>query len=291
MSFTVPNRVISSVALVAYAGHAGYVVRRVPRERLVVHHLRRRQAVTLLERLLRHDVHLAYALAREQHVRRVVYELEAVAVAREYVGVDAVSPSERAYDVVRLPALVLDVRDAHLFQHLFEHGELRREIVGHALARGFVSVEHVVAEGLGLHVERHSDVARRILVDESDEHVRETVHRACGRAVLGGEQRQRVIRAVDQAVSVDEYEFFLEFHDLIISANAIKVNPRVTFAFSRSHGASRTRVSRTCAYRSRGYAPEAEKRERPGKGNAAPPFGATARGHAPITDGRISAAA
>ncbi len=195
--------------LVADAGDAGNVVARVALEADEVRNLVRANAVAELDALRRVDVHVRDA-ARRHHQRDVVGdELERVTVRRDDARLDPrlVRPRrERGDDVVRLPALELEVPVAEGLDDRAEVRELLAEEVRHRPALRLVVRGQLRAVD-GPRVPGDRNAPGRVVGEQLEEHVREPEERVrrlpVGRLELLGKREER---AVGEVVAVDEEE-------------------------------------------------------------------------------------
>ena len=190
-------------ALRANAGHARHVVHRVADQRLDVDHLVRRHAEFL------HDLGRAnrFLLDRVQHFHAGPDQLHQVLVGRHdgrlAAGI-AGRAGIRGDQVVGLPVLELNGRNAERLGRLAHQAELRDQVVGRRRALRLVGVVQPVAEGLAAGVEDHRDMRADMLAQQLRQHVGETEHRVHRRAVRPRHRRQRVVGAEEEARSVDQ---------------------------------------------------------------------------------------
>ena len=197
--------------LLADAGHARDVVGRIAFERLEVDHLRRPQAVALVDlRLVVHDGVLeAQARGEELDVRRD--ELERIEIARDDDDLEACCLAltrERADDVIGLVAGEGVHRHAEPFEQLLHALELRTQLVGHRLARRLVRDVLLVSEGLSRQIEGCGNVLRLDLLDRLQEDRGEAERRVREFPLGRRERRDREEAPVDEGVGVDEDETF-----------------------------------------------------------------------------------
>ncbi len=195
--------------LLADAGDAGEIIRRVSLEPAIVRQLRRRQAVALAHR---GDVvarQVGDAAAGQHHRDAVVDELQQIVVARHHDRLHALARRlrcERGDAIVGLFALDLDDGDAPRLQHLAHDGELRFEIVRRRRPVRFVLRRRGEPLGWDACVETCDHVGRPLVADDAVEHALEAVHRIGRPSVLRRERRQREEGAIDQRVGVDEQQ-------------------------------------------------------------------------------------
>ena len=147
---------------------------------------------------------------RRHHQGDVVAdELERVAIGRDDGGLDPglVGPrGERGDDVVRLPALELEVPVAERLDDRAEMRELLGEEVRHRPAVDLVLRIQLLAVG-GAGVPGDGDALRPVVGEELEEHVREAEEGVRREALARRELlRQCEVRAVGEVVSVDEEE-------------------------------------------------------------------------------------
>ncbi len=193
--------------LVADPGDARDVVRRVALEPDEVRHLLGREAVARLDALRR--VHLDVGdPARRHHQADVLgAELERVPVGRDNAGLDARfvrTGGDGGDDVVRLPALELEIAIAERLDDRAKVGKLLAQQPGHRLALGLVLLRDLEPMH-GPRVPRDGDAIRPVIDEQLEEHVDEAEQRVRREAVGGGELLgQRVVRPVGEVVAVDE---------------------------------------------------------------------------------------
>ena len=195
--------------LVPDPGDAGDVVGGVPLEADEVRHLLRGDPVAGEDPLRRVDVDVGHAARRHHQADVLGAELERVAVGRDHAGLHAClvgARRERGDNVVRLPALELEVPVAEGLDDRPEVGELLAQEVGHRPPVDLVlGVELLPVDGA--RVPRDRDPARPIVGEELEEHVGEPEQGVRGEA-LGRRQLlgQREVGAVGEVVPVDEEE-------------------------------------------------------------------------------------
>ena len=197
--------------LLAHARDTGQIVRRVAAQRGEIRVLRRRQSVLLLHRFRREAMERRHAAHGVEDGRRVVDELQGVAVTGDDERLEALRQrlgGQRGDDVVGLVVLLLQRDDAHFLEHLLQQRHLAAELLGGLLALGLVVGELVRAEGLAADVERDGDVGGLLFRQEVRQHGQEPVHRvgelpAGGGEVVGG---QREEGPEGHGVAVDEHE-------------------------------------------------------------------------------------
>ena len=198
--------------LVPDAGDAGDVVGRVPLEPDEVGHLLRGDAVAGEDALGRVDVDVGHAARRHHQADVVGAELERIAVGGDDAGLHTrlvCARGERGDDVVRLPALELEVLVAEGLDDRTEVRELLAQEVGHRPPVDLV----LGVELLPVHrarVPRDRDAPGPVVREQLEEHVREPEERVRGEA-LGRRELlgQREVRAVGEVVPVDEEELGL----------------------------------------------------------------------------------
>ena len=195
--------------LVADPRDAGDVVRGVALEPDEVRDLLRPDPVARLDAIGRVHVHVGDP-ARSHHQRDVLRdELEGVAVRRDDGRLDARLVGvrrERGDDVVRLPALELEVAVAERLDDRAEVRELLAEEIRHRLALRLVVLrDRGPVHGPG--VPGDGDALRLVVGEELEEHVREAEQRVRREALARRELLgQREEGAVGEVVSVDEEE-------------------------------------------------------------------------------------
>ena len=199
--------------LVADAGDARDVVRRVALEPDEVGHLVGPDAVAGLDPSRRVDVDVGDTAGRHHQADVVRAQLERIPVGRDDAGADALgvgARGERGDHVVGLPALELEVAVPERLDERPEARELLAQQVRHRLAA--LLVDHVGRPGQlgsvhGPRVPRHRDRLRPVVGKQLEEHVREPEQRVRRHAVRGRELLgQREERAISEIVAVDEEE-------------------------------------------------------------------------------------
>ena len=199
--------------LVADPGDARDVVGRVALEPDEVRHLVGPDAVAELDALGRVDVDVGDA-ARRHHQRHVLgAELEGVAVGRDDARLHARlvgARRERGDDVVRLPALELEVPVAERLDDRPEVRELLAEEVRHRPPALLVDDVRRLGDGGAVRrarVPRDRDPARPVVREQLEEHVPEAEQRVRRHPVARRELlREREEGAVGEVVAVDEEE-------------------------------------------------------------------------------------
>ncbi|OPZ81468.1 MAG: hypothetical protein BWY76_03022 [bacterium ADurb.Bin429] len=191
--------------LLADAGHAGDVIRRVAGKRLHIGNLHGSDAVALHHTGSIILYRIGQAFFIHQHVHGIIYKLKSIAVG----GDDERLPTfrfsaagEGADDVIRLEAFDTEHGNAHRLQHL----------VGHGLAVRLVVFIRFMAEGGGGHVKSDGDIIRLHLIEEHHHHLRETVDGIRYLPLLIRERGQREEGAVKQAVGINNGDFWC-WHD------------------------------------------------------------------------------
>ena len=205
------------------AGNAGDVVARVAHEALHVGHLRRGKAIGVIDALRVQPQAFGDALAGEDDLRLPAYQLQAVAVAREHIGVDTPLVGQArggAQQVVRLIALQLADAHVHGFQHLPHQGQLGPELLRHGLAGRLVPVVERVAEGGGVHVHHHAQPVRAVIAQRLDQHAEKAVHGVGIGSVRSGKERKGVKAPKNQAIPIhQQYRLLARFaHETSIGA-------------------------------------------------------------------------
>ena len=201
----------------ADACNARDIVRAVAHERLLLDDLRGGEPDFLEEIVVREAVGVAHAALCETHRDVLVHELVGVPVSRVDDGLNVlIGAREGADEVVRLIALLLHIADAHGGEHLLERGELHDELLRRRRAGALVVLEHLVAEGGGVQVERDAEIVGPFLFEDLKEELDEAEDGIGGEAVLGREAVDGVEGAVHEAVPVDENESFL-IHIFIVT--------------------------------------------------------------------------
>ena len=204
-------------ALVADAGHAGNIVRRVALQRLEVDQLTRLQPVFLPEHVFVVDdvaddklaVGLFTAHAKLD-LRLGRQQLQDVAVAADDANVDVLLFGlchRRTDQVVGLVAVHHQDGDIERLDQLVNARHLLRQVIRHLVARAFVlAVQHVApAQAV---VKRHRQIIGLILAQDVEQTTRKAKDGAGRLAVAGGERVVDVgeMVAVGQRVTIDEVQ-------------------------------------------------------------------------------------
>ncbi len=195
--------------LLADAGDAWDVVRRVALEGLVLDHLVRPQLEALPDpgRVVEHGG--VHALARRHEARVLGHDLQHVEIAGHNGRVQAARveiAGDRADDIVRFVAGHLVDRDPKRGHDLSNLRELRAQVVRHRRPSGLVSRELLVAERRTRQVEAGGDVLGLHVLDPAQQDAAETEDGVDELALAGREGRQRVVAAVDEAVAVEQHQ-------------------------------------------------------------------------------------
>ena len=190
-------------------GDARDVVGRVALQADEVGHLLGRDPVAGEDALGRVDVHVRDAARRHHQADVLGAELEGVAVGGDDARLDARlvrAGGERRDDVVRLPALELEVPVAERLHDRAEVRELLPQEVGHRLPVDLVLGRELGAVH-GARVPGDGDALRPVVGEELEEHVREAEEGIRREALRRGELLgQREVGAVGEVVPVDEEE-------------------------------------------------------------------------------------
>jgi hypothetical protein len=197
--------------LFAHAGHAGNVVRRVAHQRLQINHMNGVEAVFLPERVGGHVLRqrLAHAGGYQLHLGVFRNQLQRVLVSRGSHAVPARSlapAGDGADEVVGLPALQLVAGDVQRVQHLFHHRDLHPQLLRHGLAGGLVGRVGLVAEGGGVEVEGDAQGVGILVVFQAQQRGEKAVNGVGVKPVPGGQGADAVVRAVQNAVSVNDHQ-------------------------------------------------------------------------------------
>ena len=195
--------------LVADPGDAGDVVARVALEPDEVGDLIGTNPVPRLYALRRVDLDVRDSARRHHQADVLRDELERVAIGRDDAGLDARLVGlrrQRGDDVVRLPALELEVLVPECLDDGAEVRELLAQEIRHRATIGLVlGVDLLPVHGT--RVPRDRDTARAVVRQELEEHVREAEERVrrlpVGRLQLLGEREEGTVREV---VAVHEEE-------------------------------------------------------------------------------------
>jgi hypothetical protein len=193
--------------LVADARNPGDVVRGIALEADEVRDLLRRDAVAGLDALGRVDLDVRDPTGGHHQRHIVGDELEGVSIRGDDGRLDSrlIGLGRKGGDdVVRLPALELEVAVAEGLDDRAEVRELLAQQVRHRLALGLVVLRDRGAVN-GVRVPGDGDALRLVVREQLEEHVREAEQRVRGEAVarrqLLGEREEGAVREV---VAVDE---------------------------------------------------------------------------------------
>ena len=205
---------------VAHALHPGDVVRRIPTQGFVVHHLAGQDAHFVLHFL---DSKFAgLGIAFREHAAEVedgrlpvlIHQLKQVAIARQNLHPIAVChglPRQGANHVVRFIAWNTTGTEVERLQHLLQVLQVGEEIFGGFRTSLFVAVVGFVAEGLLCGVEGDRHVLRALNLHHVQQRFQKAVGHA-GRNSCGGAQAtvsafgMGKVGAKGEGMSVDEDE-------------------------------------------------------------------------------------
>ena len=195
--------------LLPHPGYARDVVRWVALEGLVVDHLVRSKLEPLPDLggiVVDSRVH---TLAGRHQAGVLGDDLEHVEIAGHDRGVNATGihvSCDRADHVVRLEARQLVDGDSKRGDHLSNLRELRPKVVRHGRAGGLVGGELLVPEGRAWKIEAGGHAVRPDVLDPPEQDAAEAKDGVHQLAPAGGQRRQGVITAVDEAVAVEQHQ-------------------------------------------------------------------------------------
>ena len=161
-----------------------------------------------------------------------VDQLEAIAVAGDDHAVPArfaAAPSDRAKNIVGLPALALVDRDAHRAQHVLHIRKLHGQLLRHRMTRRLIAVELQMPEGRRLEIERHAQRIGCFLLAKPLENIQKAVDGVGAEPLLGGQDAHAVKCAVKDAVAVENHELHNAF--------PLRSNVRILFILAQMHAA------------------------------------------------------
>ena len=197
--------------LFADARHAGNVVACVAHQALEVRNLLRHHAEILLDFVGRVAHHVGDAAPGVEHAGGLGDQLHGIAVAGDQQGADTrllAAARHGAQNVVRLKRGAGQAADAHRVQALVQQIELRAQLRRGRLAARLVLGVIRVAERRAVHVKGDGQVLRLLVCDDLEQHAQEAEHGVGVDSIFIGKRRQRVERAVHQAVAVDDDKRF-----------------------------------------------------------------------------------
>ena len=194
--------------LVADAGHARDVVRRVALEAEEVDELVGAHAVALLHLGGPVDGHVGDALLRGDDARLVGGQLVGVLIAgdeQRLVAQRLVARGDGAQHVVALPALDAHHGHVHGFKQLLDDGKLHFEIVVHGRALRLVLFKRLHAKCRPSRIESADERVGVRHVDELEQHGKKAEH-GVRRPAVGGVHglRHGMIGTVHERVAVDD---------------------------------------------------------------------------------------
>ena len=191
----------------ADARNPGDIVRRVARERLHVHHLRRRDVIFLQDRRRRHFRHVRRPVLRQKHRRPLRHQLQRVPVPRHNRHGDFffVHRRKRPDEIVPLEARQLILRDSQHAKHVPNQRKLRHELCRRFLPRPLVIGKQFHAKRFLALIETDRRILRQKHAPSAQKHPQKSVHRIRVHAVFG-KRGQRIKRAVQKTVPVDNHQ-------------------------------------------------------------------------------------
>ena len=220
--------------LFSHAGNPGNIIRRIAHERLHIHHLRRNDTVRCLYRFRSHFRHFRNALPGKKDSGAVIDQLQRIPVSGDdfYRQFSFIPGRQRPQDIIAFIPGQFVLRNAHHPKDIANQSEL-----GHQLCRGRLSCPLVIlidlhTECILILIEGHRHVFRVQAAVHAEEHPQESVHRI-GIHTVFRQQRQRIKRAVEQAVAVNEHQFLFQKSLLKINKNYLYYTIYKNFAETR----------------------------------------------------------
>ena len=194
--------------LLADALHAGDVVDAVAHQREHVGDLRGLDTPTLADLRLVVDDLLAGAAEHRQHPDTRADKLQQILVAGDdddlQIGKLERLLHDRGEHVVRLVAPHFEHGRAERVEQAAHVRELAHEVVRHRGARRLVLREQRVAERRARRIERDAEVVGLLFADQLPQHRAEDEHRVTRHALRRREVADRVVRAEDVRMPVDD---------------------------------------------------------------------------------------
>ena len=205
--------------LLAHPRHAGNIVRGIAHQRLHIDEFFRRDAVTLFHVRRIVILHLGPALLRFRDADFHMFrgKLQGIPVAGDDGDVHPLllaKVRDRPQKIVRLQAFFLDDLDIHGSQDFLDHRHLLPQFLGHRFSRPFVIRKHLMPERGRMHVKRHRQIFRLFFIQDLKHNIQESVYRIRVKAFRIRQIRHAVKRAVQDTVSVYQYDFLS--HQIIL---------------------------------------------------------------------------
>ena len=100
------------------------------------------------------------------------------------------------------------------FQDFLDHRHLLPQLLGHRFSRPFVIRKHLMPECGRMHVKRHRQIFRLFFIQDLKHNIQESVYRIRVKAFRIRQIRHAVKRAVQDTVSVYQYDFLS--HQIIL---------------------------------------------------------------------------
>ena len=194
--------------LFADARHTGDIIGRIAHQALDVDELRRLHTILFADGGGVHGNRLF--VGGQQNGGVVVHQLQAVPVAGGQQGGapgGLAGGGQGAQNIVGLPALAAYLHKAQVGQQFFQYGHLLGQLLGHAVAGGFVAVVGLVAERRGAQIPGDGHSIGLVGGQQVEQYILEAVNGVGIAAVLGRQQLDAEKRAVDQTVAVQYHQF------------------------------------------------------------------------------------
>ena len=220
--------------LFSHAGNPGNIVRRIAHERLHIHYLCRNDAVRRLYRFRSHFRHFRNALPGEKDSGAVIDQLQRIPVSGNdlHRQFPFISGRQRPQDIIAFIAGQFVLRNAHHAKDIADQSELRHQLCRSRLSCPLVILIDLHTECILILIEGHRHIFRVQAAVHAEKHPQESVHRI-GIHTVFRQQRQRIKRAVEQAVAVNEHQFLFQKSLLKINKNYLYYTIYKNFAETR----------------------------------------------------------
>ena len=198
--------------LLAHPRHAGNVVRGIAHQCFHIDEFFRRDAVAFFHFRRIVILHFSPALLRLRDADLHMFrgKLQRIPVTGDDGDVHPLlltQVRDRPQQIVRLQAFFLDDLDIHGFQDFLDHRHLLPQLLGHRLSRSFVIRKHLVPERGRMYVKRHRQIFRLFFIQNLKHNIQESVYRIRVKPFRIRQIRHAVKRAVQDTVSVYQYDF------------------------------------------------------------------------------------
>ena len=183
--------------------HAWHIIRRIPGERLHIHHFFGRHAEFFhhfrrAQRLLLHGIEHLHRRADQLHqilIGRHNRDMPARCLKSFRIGGD---------QIIRLKTFLFHARDAKGIGGIADQAELRHQFRRRVRAMRLVIRINLIAKRMAPGVKHHRDMACGMAQQELRQHIGEAKHRIHRRAIRARHRRQRVIGAEDIARTIHQ---------------------------------------------------------------------------------------